>query len=116
MRERLLILGAALALPSIAAAQAASYDCVHGGSTRRVEVAFPVAGETRCEVRYYKDGASHVLWSAQVESGYCETKARDFIAKLQETGWSCAIADEASAPEARDDTDVLSAGSETDEN
>ena len=93
MKERLLILAGALAFSGFAAAQAPSYECVNGASTRRVEVAFPAAGETRCEVRYYKDGASQVLWSADVESGYCETKARDFIAKLQDAGWSCSNAD-----------------------
>ena len=116
MREKLLILGTALALPGFVAAQAPTYDCAHGGSTRRVEVAFPVAGATRCEVRYHKDGATHVLWSAEVESSYCESKARDFIAKLQEAGWSCANVDARSVPEAHDDTDVLGAGSETEQN
>ena len=116
MKERLLILAGALAFSGFAAAQAPSYECVNGASTRRVEVAFPAAGETRCEVRYYKDGASQVLWSADVESAYCETKARDFIAKLQDAGWSCSNADAASVPEARDDTDVLGAGSPSDRN
>jgi hypothetical protein len=115
MQGKLLVL-ASFALPGLAAAEAMSYDCVHGGSTRRVEVAFPVAGQPRCEVRYHKDGESQVLWSAEVESGYCESKARDFISKLQDAGWSCANVDAASAPEPRDDTDVLGAGSPSDRN
>jgi hypothetical protein len=116
MKGRLLVLAGTFALPVFAAAEAANYECVNGGSTRRVEVAFPVVGETRCEVRYHKDGESVVLWNAQADSAYCETKARDFVAKLREAGWSCANPDAASLPEARDDTDVLEAGSPSDLN
>lgn len=81
-----------------------------------------------CEVQYFKDteapGESQVLWSAQAQAGYCESKASEFVAKLEGWGWSCsagaapAAADEPEvepeveeeAPPSYDDTDVLSPG------
>ena len=82
-----------------------------------------------CEVHYYKDteapGEKQVLWSAAAQEGFCESKAQEFIAKLEGWGWDCgrAAAPEAPAepeaapapeapaePEVQDDTDVLSPG------
>ena len=44
MKGRLLVLTGMFALPAFAAAAAANYECMNGGSMRRVEVAFPVVG------------------------------------------------------------------------
>jgi len=58
---------------------------------RRVELAYTTSAEVPCEVRYTKeDGSTQVLWRAASEKGYCETQARDFVAKLQSLGWTCA--------------------------
>ena len=69
---------------------------------------------------YYKDseapGERQVLWTADNESGYCESKTEEFIDKLEGWGWSCETGStpgpEPAAREA-DDTDVLSAGDES---
>lgn len=42
-----------------------------------------------CEVKYTKPSGSQILWSANHEVGYCESKATAFAAKLDTLGWSC---------------------------
>jgi hypothetical protein len=114
MKRPLVTLVLVTALPSLAAAQSVrSYTCSQGNLTRRVEVAQLGAAEVPCEVRYFKEGqtAPQVLWNAQSEAGYCETQARDFVAKLQGLGWVCS--DVGSAPanaRPQDDTGSVSPG------
>lgn len=97
MNQRLTFLGgAALAVLVSGAALAQDnhdYQCTMGPLSRRVEVAYTTAAAVPCEVRYYKEAAgqdaAQVLWSAQNKAGYCEQKAKDFVAKLQGLGWMC---------------------------
>lgn len=109
-------------LPTIAFAQGANnYQCSLGELTRRVEIFYEPGVTVPCEVHYYKDtempGERQVLWRATNEEGYCEARAAEFIAKLEEMGWACregaaaAAASEASPAEA-DDTDALAPAEE----
>ena len=118
MKRQLTIVALAVSIPAVAAAQSNhSNTCTSGSLTRRVEVAYAGAADVPCEVRYLKDGAAspQVLWSATTRSGYCESQARDFIAKLLGLGWVCSDSGAAraqsavAAPRAGDDTEVLEA-------
>jgi hypothetical protein len=119
MKRQLMIVALAVSIPTVVAAQSnRSYPCTNGNLTRRVEVAYSGATEVPCEVRYFKENETspQVLWSATVQSGYCEAQARDFVAKLQGMGWVCSDSgtsraeSAAAAPRAGDDTEVLGAG------
>ena len=118
-----LIGAATMLVPTLGAAQdAPRYECRNGSLQRRVEVKYETAVSVPCEVHYTKDieapGEAQVLWRALNEEGYCEAKAREFVARLEGWGWNCGAAtSDASAPvEARnDDTEAL-APSQADEN
>ncbi len=137
MKDKILIVLLATALPGLAAAQDADkYQCSQAGLERRVEIYHEPGVDVPCEVHYYKDtempGERQVLWSAQSESGYCERKTSEFIAKLEGWGWDCGqaaapaggaedTADAAAAPDApeapdagepADDTAVLAPADE----
>ncbi len=114
-----LLLGVA---PGMALAQGVTYSCSFGDLQRRVQILTEPGVSVPCEVHYYKDteapGERRVLWSADRQEGYCESKANEFVAKLEGWGWSCAEDSEAepATPEtdsedaeapAYDDTDVL---------
>jgi hypothetical protein len=94
MKKPLAIVVLVACVPALAVAQSTrSYSCTNGNLTRRVEVAHVGAADVPCEVRYYKEGEEpQVLWRAEVDSGYCEAQARDFIVKLQGLGWTCSDA------------------------
>ena len=112
--------------PCVALAQDVSYKCTFGDLERRVEIFTEPGVSVPCEVHYYKDteapGERQVLWSAGQQEGYCESKTREFVAKLENWGWNCGQgADAAPAPETEsddvesdapvyDDTDVLKPG------
>jgi hypothetical protein len=100
MKRPLIVLSLACLVPGLVAAQTNRANaCTHGSLMRRVEVAYTTSAEVPCEVRYTKeDGSTQVLWRAATEKGYCETQARDFVAKLQGMGWTCT--DEGTAPQA----------------
>ncbi|MCH8117223.1 MAG: hypothetical protein IIA78_03780 [Proteobacteria bacterium] len=135
MKDKILIVLLATVLPGLAAAQdAEKFQCSYADMQRRVEIYHEPGVDVPCEVHYYKDsempGERQVLWSAQSESGYCERKASEFIAKLEGWGWDCgqgAVAatedmtdapdapDATEAPDAEepaDDTDVLAPAAE----
>jgi len=117
-----------VAIPSLGLAQGAGkYQCSLGDLQRRVEILTDPGVSVPCEVHYYKDteapGENQVLWSAGSQEGYCESKAEEFITRLEGWGWDCERGDESmAAPEAAaetgedtaeeppidDDTDVLS--------
>ncbi len=115
-------------LPVLAYAQGAqSYKCTYGGLERRVEILHETSMAVPCEVHYYKDteapGERQVLWHAANESGYCEKKTEEFIAKLEGLGWQCGPGGQPEAepepeaepqpqPKAVDDTELLTPGDE----
>jgi hypothetical protein len=129
MNTKISIALLAFAVPCIAFAQdAGKYQCTHGDLVRRVEIFTEPGMTVPCEVHYFKDteapGETQVLWSAQSQAGYCESKASEFVSKLEGWGWNCSAAAapaptddsdmepevEQETPPAYDDTDVLSPG------
>lgn len=80
----------ALSTPATAADK---YQCSKGSLVRRVEIFYEPGRAVPCEVHYYKDtespGDRQVLWRAQNESGYCESRTSAFIEQLQAQGWDC---------------------------
>ena len=68
--------------------------CKIGNIMRRVEIQYYEQEKAvPCEVHYYKDteapGEQQVLWRALNETGYCERKTEELIARLQGWGWTC---------------------------
>lgn len=90
------------------------YRCVQGELVRRIQIVYEPGMAVPCEVHYYKDtespGAHEVLWTAQNQSGYCEARTEELVAKLRSYGWTCDAAaaepDAGDAPQA-DDTEAL---------
>ncbi len=123
MSSKHAILFLVITAPCMALAQDVSYTCTFGDLQRRVEILTEPGVSVPCQVHYYKDteapGERQVLWSAGSQEGYCESKTKEFISKLEGWGWSCAEgAETAPAPETEsddaeadapvyDDTDVL---------
>jgi hypothetical protein len=84
------------------AVYADSWSCRQGNNVREVHVERTTANPVPCRVVYRKltEGVEdQVLWNAQFDAGYCDSKARDFISKLESYGWTCVetIRDEGSA-------------------
>lgn len=109
-------LAAVLLLLSSPLLLATEYRCVQSEMVRRVQIVYEPGMAVPCEVHYYKDTeipATHdVLWTAQHESGYCEARTEELIAKLRSYGWNCdetgnVPADDEAAGES-DDTEALS--------
>lgn len=99
MNDKLLAVFLAVILPNLALAQVPQkYRCTYGDLQRRVEILYETGVTVPCEVHYYKDteapGERQVLWRALNESGYCERMTEDFIAKLENLGWSCEQGDD----------------------
>ncbi|MCH7503997.1 MAG: hypothetical protein IIA10_11690 [Proteobacteria bacterium] len=126
MKDKILIVLLATVLPGLAAAQDANkFQCSYADMQRRVEIYHEPGVNVPCEVHYYKDsempGERQVLWSAQSESGYCERKASEFIAKLEGWGWDCsqgaaaATEDMTDAPDAPDATEAPDAEAPADD-
>lgn len=117
MGVRLLVFSAALVVSLSASAQGGnSYRCTLGANVRRVQIFYETGVAVPCEVQYFKDteapGERQVLWRALHESGYCEARTREFIAKLEGLGWQCEADQGTTEPPApangtADDTDVL---------
>lgn len=87
MKKWLLI---GLLIPLAAAAQeSTTTNCTRDSQVRIIEVVYPQAADLPCEVHYTKGGKTETLWMASNESGYCENKAAEFVARQQGWGWSC---------------------------
>jgi len=112
MNDKFLAVLLAAMLPSLSFGQGAqSYHCSYGELQRRVEILYETGVTVPCEVHYYKDteapGERQVLWRALNETGYCERKTEEFIARLREMGWTCergSSAGQAAEPEQVDDS------------
>lgn len=67
-----------------------SYVCSNAGQTREIHIVYDEPGnEVPCSVLYKKADGEKVLWSAQNQLGYCESKAADFAEKQESWGWNC---------------------------
>ena len=113
MNDKILAVLLAALLPCLSFGQGTqSYQCSFGELQRRVEILYETGVTVPCEVHYYKDteapGETQVLWRALNETGYCERKTEEFIAKLREMGWTCeqgSNAGQAVEPAQADDSD-----------
>jgi len=69
--------------PATAANGPATFTCTQGKMTRTLEIIYSNPNsKTPCKVNYVKDaatGESTVLFSAENETGYCESKAESCI-------------------------------------
>ena len=67
------------------------YQCTLEEQVRLVEVAYLLADQAvPCEVRHQKNqGETKVLWRADNKEGFCERKARQFVEKQRQWGFSC---------------------------
>ena len=100
MSKRLMWVVLLLSAPGLGWSQSHSgYTCTYGELTRRVVVMSEPGVSVPCEVQYFKDseapGESRVLWSASRQEGYCEARAAEFAAKLENWGWRCSSSTEA---------------------
>ncbi|MBX2857299.1 MAG: hypothetical protein KTR17_01445 [Cellvibrionaceae bacterium] len=80
--------------PAVPIAQGIRYSCLSAGNVRRIEVEYEaVDSSLPCSVNYYKDnespGENVTLWRAEKAEGFCESKAAEFVDKLQNFGWEC---------------------------
>ncbi|WP_196139591.1 hypothetical protein [Aliikangiella sp. G2MR2-5] len=90
MKKSQYILGLAIiASSSLSAAENLTTVCKSADNIREISIVYPEGTQTPCEVHYTKKGETKVLWSAKAESGYCESKAADFIEKQKDWGWQC---------------------------
>ena len=127
MSNKFLAVLFAAILPSLSFGQSPqAYQCTYGDLQRRVEIFYEAGVTVPCEVHYYKDteapGEQQVLWRALNETGYCERKTEELIAKLRGWGWTCGQADDAGSkaepeqggePVQGDDTEALEPAAET---
>lgn len=66
------------------------YVCKSGNVERTIEVVYNSPdSKVPCDVKYTKSDSVEILWSAQNQEGYCESKAKKFAIKLTNWGWSC---------------------------
>ncbi len=95
MRTLTLLTTALLTSLGGAQALAAPVVCTQQDMTRSIEVVYSDPGQAvPCEVLYDKltEGTQSTPWRATTESGYCEAKAAQLVAKLEGLGWTCATA------------------------
>jgi hypothetical protein len=73
-------------------AAAEQYVCTYDNKVRKVRLNYPTGHQVPCSVIYEKpteDGSKKIMWEAQQQIGYCETKASEFTEYLRTNGWNC---------------------------
>jgi hypothetical protein len=72
-------------------AHSVQYQCAHGLAVRSVAVEYQQRGrQVPCKVVYHKPPqAPNGLWKAQVQVGFCESRAEELVQRLERSGWSC---------------------------
>ncbi len=79
-----------LAIPMTGMAD--SWSCRHDNNVREIHIQRDGDMPVPCKVLYKKltEGVEdQVLWTAENDPEYCETKAREFIDKQTGWGWTC---------------------------
>ena len=74
------------------AANAESWICEQGTLVREININRDSAEAAPCQVAYDKQSeglGSEVLWSANFDGSYCDTRANGLAEKLEGLGWSC---------------------------
>ncbi len=95
MNNKFTLMSLALLFPGLVFGQAVtSYECTFDGMQRRIVILTEPGVTVPCQVQYYKDtelpGEVQTLWTANSDPSYCDSKAAEFAAKLEDWGWSCA--------------------------
>lgn len=71
------------------------YVCTHANMERFIEVIYASPdSKVPCKVKYTKPDEVKILWRANNEMGYCESKAEEFAKKQESFGWSCSVVSE----------------------
>jgi len=75
-----------------ALASSAPQVCTAGDHYRLIEVVAPGADGAACEVKYRKSetGTQEFLWRSRNLPGFCQKKANELVAKLSDSGFTCA--------------------------
>lgn len=72
------------------AAESYHFSCEKQGDTRQISVVYARKNNVvPCAVHYIKGGSDQVLWQAQSQTDYCETKAGEFAEVQRQNGWTC---------------------------
>lgn len=67
-----------------------SFICTYDEEVREIHVIYEIEGQSLpCSVLYRQPGSEEVLWNALHEEGYCEEKAKAFVEKQRQWGWTC---------------------------
>ena len=75
---------------SVAVSANEEYVCNFGDDKRLISVAYESEHQqVPCQVLYDKGYGAEMLWNAQSEVGYCETRAEEFVERQESWGWSC---------------------------
>ena len=93
--------GLVLIVVAGAASGQETYQCLLGELTREIPVVYETGVSVPCEVHYHKVTEApndvQVLWRAMNEEGYCEARAGELAAKLQDLGWQCGVSTDSAA-------------------
>jgi hypothetical protein len=74
-------------------AHAGSWICENGSLVREINVERQSNAPAPCSVDYNKDAegqGSQILWTANNDGAYCDSKADGLAERLQGFGWTCA--------------------------
>ena len=69
-----------------------AYECKHYNDVRKIDVVYLKRESlVPCEVNYTKNGVQENLWNATYSEGYCEARAKEFLADQRGWGWECTL-------------------------
>jgi len=69
------------------------YSCSSRLETRVISIEYSNSdSETPCQVFYAKNGTKKMVWQANQQAGYCESKAQAFVNKQIGWGFDCGLA------------------------
>lgn len=92
---------ALLASSNVFAANNYDYTCSSRTEIRLISVEYDnVDSQTPCQVFYSKNGIKKMLWQANQQAGYCESKALEFVNKQINWGFDCQEIDYSAPAEA----------------
>ena len=90
MKFKLTLICCTLFLVSNGIFAGVEYVCKHGNAERIISIYYENnEAQVPCEVQYDKGEGVETLWRAQLQVGYCESKADEFVEKQELWGWSC---------------------------
>ena len=88
---------------SLAANEFSNTLCKFGEQERKIEIVYSQGTPVPCEVHYTKPSGTQILWKAEGEVGYCESKASALVEKQQGWGWACEAVEESMTEEVQEE-------------